>query len=713
MKYVDVPSLYEGDPVELALLASYQFDPDYFERRILRSTSLAEARRIIVFVDRAEWIALLRRDIPARLVNRRYLVVPVRHSTGHFHPKLALLLSDSGGRVLCCSNNLTRSGCCSNRELLNAVCFDFDGKHVGEMDVAKEAFAFFAEASNSADPEIRRIVKDWMQDASTAFPWLREPITEGRSIRLLSTYDGPLWRQLTDYLGEHVPTEFFVISPFHDADAELFFRLSRTWPNARIEVLAQQGYTTLPVEPLKRLQKLHVSEIAHEKSRRLHAKLLSWRHPSHGGCLIGSANFSCEAFDGRNVETCLLLLDADASVGSLFDSELKKRPVALKDFEPGVAEATASEDPDTHRLNVEAAILTANNKIRVTYSHNLKTHGQLALGVRMAGERHPRVTLSLPWKSSTAITLAIPPNALAGAHGALLVNLVAETVGKTTEGPLVWVIQEEYLTYEPGEGGGTAKKRTEETGEGLHELLDEIGRRDGIPGVIEFLRHFNIRFHDGDGHRGLGRPFRITVRDPFQPDVAPDWLKDLPGSKGDLRTAIMEFVDRHQDNRLRKHAERGNINGIENFLDIFTALVRILHVYTDRGVVTRPALLGRLCRFIELATAGSNDEDDPFDGYLTTTSVNLGRGRRLLRERCEETNYLAVVYTALLIARQIRADAEAQPARGFLPSSSKLIEDSTAECGLQPPPQSKVREALLAYRMFPDDEIGRLLKQLD
>jgi hypothetical protein len=53
------------------------------------------------------------------------------------------------------------------------------------------------------------------------------------------------------------------------------------------------------------------------------------------------------------------------------------------------------------------------------------------------------------------------------------------------------------LTYEPGEGGGTIKKRVEETGEGLHELLDEIGNRDGIRGVIEFLQHFQhsiIRF---------------------------------------------------------------------------------------------------------------------------------------------------------------------------------------------------------------------------
>src|SRR3990167_6792316 len=153
----------------------------------------------------------------------------------------------------------------------------------------------------------------------------------------------------------------------------------------------------------------------------------------------------------------------------------------------------------------------------------------------------------------------------------------------SSEGPLVWVIQEDRLTYEPGEGGGTTKRRVEETGEGLHELLDEIGNRDGIHGVIDFLQHFNIQFFDGDGNRALSRRFQIAIRDPFQPDVAQDWLKGGPDKTKDLETAVMEFVERHERHRLRRHAKHGNVNGMENFLDIFTALVRLLYVYAEPG----------------------------------------------------------------------------------------------------------------------------------
>jgi hypothetical protein len=39
-------------------------------------------------------------------------------ATGVFHPKLHLLIRETGGQILCGSNNLTRSGCSSNLELL-------------------------------------------------------------------------------------------------------------------------------------------------------------------------------------------------------------------------------------------------------------------------------------------------------------------------------------------------------------------------------------------------------------------------------------------------------------------------------------------------------------------------------------------------------------------------------------------------------------------
>ena len=51
MKYLDYSSLLSGEPAHLALFSTFQFDPDFFERRLLKCAALQKARRIAVFMD--------------------------------------------------------------------------------------------------------------------------------------------------------------------------------------------------------------------------------------------------------------------------------------------------------------------------------------------------------------------------------------------------------------------------------------------------------------------------------------------------------------------------------------------------------------------------------------------------------------------------------------------------------------------------------------
>ena len=46
MKYLDYSSLLSGEPAYLALFSTFQFDPDFFERRLLKCGVLQKARRI-------------------------------------------------------------------------------------------------------------------------------------------------------------------------------------------------------------------------------------------------------------------------------------------------------------------------------------------------------------------------------------------------------------------------------------------------------------------------------------------------------------------------------------------------------------------------------------------------------------------------------------------------------------------------------------------
>ena len=100
MKFIYFSSLLESTPAQLAVLSTFQFDPDFFERRLLRCSALLKARRILIFMDASQWFKLLRQDAPARFMNRRYLVVPVRPKKGVFHPKLSLLFREDGVRTI-------------------------------------------------------------------------------------------------------------------------------------------------------------------------------------------------------------------------------------------------------------------------------------------------------------------------------------------------------------------------------------------------------------------------------------------------------------------------------------------------------------------------------------------------------------------------------------------------------------------------------------
>ncbi len=724
MKYHEFTSLFNGEPAQLALLSTYQFDPDFFERRLLlRCPALAKARRVAVFMDAGQWQEMLRQDVPARLLNRRYLVVPVRARRGVFHPKLNLLLTEQGGQVHCGSANLTRCGCSSNLELLNAIPFGGEGDEEEAVLLAREAFEFFSRALADAEGEPGRICREWLDEAAAGFPWLKMPLPAptARSVRLLHTYDGSLWDRLAAAIDGSPPSRLLVISPFHDKGGEMFRRVRSRWPNCHVEVLVQQKITTLPHHALPGGGSgVSLSELENSK-RRLHAKLVAWEADGGTGCLAGSANFTAAAFDARNVEACLLLTDAQEGVGALFDKELRKRPLALEDFEPGSEDEPETGDGESPGLKLISALLLEGGQLRVVYEARLgRKPESLRVALRTPGEPLPRAQEPVPNKEAVTATVGFDPGAFRDAHGALLASLVAKFPDGQQESAPVWVIQEDRLTHEPGgEGASSAKQKVQETGEGLAELLEEIGKREGVAAVIEYLRQLRIKFNDGGGGLPVGRKFRLRLRDPFHADVAPDWLLRHKGEADDLASAIMDFVERHIKGRLVKHARRGNINGMENFLDVFTAIVRLLYVYHVRGVVKRGGLTGAVSRCIEVATAGVEADDQSCEGYLLAVADNI-QDEELLQQASDNVNFAGHVRAALLIAQRVRFDPDESDRYGpppkrpkeCLPTLASKVREAFADAGLAEPSRKDVMEALEHYRMFTDREISELRAEL-
>ena len=246
---------------------------------------------------------------------------------------------------------------------------------------------------------------------------------------------------------------------------------------------------------------------------------------------------------------------------------------------------------------------------------------------------------------------------------AFAVSLIAHISDTRIESAPTWAVQPHKLTHIPSDGNGGKRKKSsiQESGDGLPEYLDELAKTAGLPAVIHFLQHNDIDFFDGEhGLRGSSA-FVVKAYDPYRPDIHPEWLKS-PEDRTTLDGAIREFVQRHQKRRLERHAANGNINGLDNFLDIFATTTRLVHLHFLRGVVKQGWLIPLLLRNVDIATVGYKTKvtvgykttQESSYGYLDSLADNLKADRELLRTRCRSRNVEGHVRAALFIAQMVR-----------------------------------------------------------
>ena len=675
MKYIDFSGLFDLGGIELALLSTFNFDPDYFERRLLAETSLADARRIAVFMDCGQWHQLLSEDIPARLINQRYLVVPVRHSPGVFHPKLHVCLSGEEARVLCGSGNLTRAGCTHNLELTNSVPVGWgkDGGAFGSAELADQALRFFETAADRSDGDAGVIAKKWIQHYRQAVGWKsRVKASGGKSsdlqVELLHSYDGKLWDRLVESLGVVAPDRLLVISPYFDEDAALIRRARKAWPHCRLEIVAQQTTSTLPIAAIKKARcGLSLFELTNA-SRRLHAKLVAWESNGASGCIVGSANFTTAAWDGLNVEACLYLRDASKRVEALFDSKFPRKAIKLDDFMSGNEIEPRPHEGEAHALVLESAVVDSKGHLGIVYKCDVTPLPKvLTMRIRLGDARRSPIDTAFHVSDGTKAKMPFPEEARADSRNSLSGSLVVEVDGKHVESVPVWIIQENQLTHEtPEVEAGKGKTDKRQAGFDLPEVLEEKRLIGGLAAVIEYLNGFTISFSDGTKRLGMGYD-RWGRNDPFHEDELPAWVKrwDSPGT--DLREALCKFARRHEDKCLSKYAERGNIGAMDNFLDTFVAIVRLLFVFYMRKVVERSVLLRHILTCIEIATTGFETTCRSSRGYLVTSHLKYSEG---LPEECEALNFAGTLYAALVVAHVLSHELE-RP-RGSSSIRSKL-----------------------------------------
>ena len=126
MRPLNLLKVFDRRPADHALVATFDFDPVFFERRLLRTKSFGGARRILVLTGAGRYGALLKKGLTAAEFGRRYLVVPVSRREGVVHSKVYLMLGRRTLSGVVGSSNCMQPGIAYNMELGSAFEADPD-----------------------------------------------------------------------------------------------------------------------------------------------------------------------------------------------------------------------------------------------------------------------------------------------------------------------------------------------------------------------------------------------------------------------------------------------------------------------------------------------------------------------------------------------------------------------------------------------------------
>jgi len=401
--------------------------------------------------------------------------------------------------------------------------------------------------------------------------------------------------------------------------------------------------------------------------------------------------------------------DNDA-VGPLFDREVRCVSIKAKDFVTGTERPPEQQGaPDGLPISVNEAHLTVHGTLNVSYKVNLEQNPEhLVLRVRLSTQQQPAWTARLH-HGTKQVSLKLPEGVFAQIRDAASCSLAAVVHGEAITSPETWIIQEAHLTHEPQNVGGAAdiERIIQENGRGLIEHIDELGARGGVQEVIEYLRNLSIHYSSGEEGGRLPRiGFRVKAHNPFRSDSIPEWIIQVHG-KSSLEEALYEFLERHEKRVLWRHARKGNVNGLANYLDVFRAMMGLLFTYYRRNVVPREQLIGRICDWLRVFFVEASEGQEQPEGYFIALAENYMADMPLLRSQLVKHNVAGHMYAALRIAQEARMTLERElngnPA-SYLPLWNARLKTALGIVELTVPSPKAIEDALKECEIHTNDE---------
>lgn len=293
---------------EIALLTTFNYEIEFFEKAVLSRLIRNEIRSISVFVDSDE-LAKAIQNIQVCTLGQYYAVNPVRIN-GAFHPKVILLLGNTKARLIVGSANLKLSGYCINNEIFNYIDYDVD--HQEYRDVFYSAINFF-KTSYKWTPGLDNALMLGLEN----LPYFRATRGNGR-IAFLENSTRSMLEQLKEIITE-VITDIRIAVPYYDNELAALSSIRSSFPSANIHIYLQLGKSTFP-ESLQVKNKIAddiqifetIKAPDNGNSRFYHGKVFEFISASNSYMFYGSSNCTRSALlqsaeDSGNCECNFLI----------------------------------------------------------------------------------------------------------------------------------------------------------------------------------------------------------------------------------------------------------------------------------------------------------------------------------------------------------------------------------------------------------------------
>jgi len=588
-----------------AFLTTYEFSPGFFEDRVLKTKAFKSCPYIVILIDEGKYQEICHDPKGGRLINRRYMLIPVKMPSmraGVFHPKLWFLSGKDHAELFVGSSNLTRSGVTSNFEMVSFIAYDKGSENKSPVGLFRSAYEFIhmvATRHCSYSETLKQTIKQLQVFSSV----LSEDAEKEAEIEIIHNLDSSIFEAFLDIQGVN-SSKLTVLSPFFDSNiGKILSAIVERVPLGSVDIVVQQNTNTLDVESLRRWHSSVSIDLTVRllsvPGRKLHAKalLLESQDGETVSALIGSANFTRAALlqtadSGGNIELCLSLRgDMAHSVRKAMQSEaFTTKAVSLADVKstPQDSEWVVKDV----KVKLYHAELDSQNSL-------IKTVCQLDEDLRDTSLNHLLLVRKIGSADPDTVCQMAESDVEKGllnfsvmAEDSSILNKAATVAihTGTSQGDLisnyVWLLNVVEIHDSLEKDHKRIARQFRESGKGLIEFINNYIEHGMVDKAIDLLAKLDIRFDNG----GRGIVTRAIIRTPSSPITEDDATELIWRLTSDQRAilgkTVSDFISRHYEKVLRKHLRKPNLNGLENFFDVMETCADLGITALKNGIMT-------------------------------------------------------------------------------------------------------------------------------